>query len=1148
MNSISPLEADIAFDPAWYLEAYPDVAGAALDPLGHYLEHGRKEERLPCAEATVIRASRLLDVNYYIMNGDDVRRAGLDPFDHFCRYGSAESRRPNPYFDPVWYHGQYGKPAFMGVVAHYALSGEARGMRPSLLFDPVWYRQAYNIPAGTNALAHYLAHRNSQQFSPLPAFDVAFYVEKYRDQIRPNRDPFGHYLAVGGPRDLDPAPWFDAASYRRARMNGAHGADTPLMHFLRSSLGGARAPRPIDPPSQPQSPAAGAPPSKSTAAAAAPRPRHVVDPMERRAITRTLASPLVDEDLYVAALGGPREDPATVEIYLAHPPHERPLLSPFFDPVFYFGRHPELRAADRDPLLHFLRAGLAKSLDPHPLVELAFIREREPDIAGPHADEVLAGLLNRGLHDPSPYFSVPHYLSQTGEEIAVIGSPLRHYLTAGMDRGLQPNPFLDLAWYRQQDASRPQTALAALRHFVLLGDARGDSPGPEFDSAWYQERYPDIRDAKLAPLRHYLAYGRAENRQRAPLQRRPRPSQARHASDPEGNVARYRAIETRWRARADAVRALPIEAPVPPSTEATPPAIPAAPSPVVSVLLITGPGLDASSCLVAMAAAAQDVPLEILPVGDRLADAVRRCRAPTVLLLSASLRLADGALQRLVACLRAEPRVAAVGPKLIAADGRLEEAGRAIGNDGVTDHVGAGLPPDLPDFTYGRDVHALSHEAVLVRRDILVEALAHLDGQTLTADERATRLCLWLHERGHRIHCAADAAAIRLPGPSAPPPAPGQRQSAEQHVMEEWSHVLARINRTRVIAFYLPQFHPTPENDRWWGRGFTEWNNVTTAEPSYVGHYQPHVPADLGHYDLRVTDVFRQQAAMARRYGVDGFCVYAYYLDGKRMLHEPFEAMLRDPRIDFPFCMCWANENWTRSWDGGDGEILAEQRYDAETLAAVLRDALRMARDPRYIAVDGKPVLVVYRPLKLPDVTTFAARARNAFRRAGFPGVHLVGVESVERSADGIVPAHIGFDAAVEFPPQGRNMLAEDRPRVIKEGWSGLRFDYAETVLAFTEHTIPPYNRHPAVFPSWDNTARQPMGGINFDGADPALFQFYVERKLDELHHSAVGDNRLLFVNAWNEWAEGAHLEPDKAFGHRWLEALRDARLARGLS
>ncbi len=365
--------------------------------------------------------------------------------------------------------------------------------------------------------------------------------------------------------------------------------------------------------------------------------------------------------------------------------------------------------------------------------------------------------------------------------------------------------------------------------------------------------------------------------------------------------------------------------------------------------------------------------------------------------------------------------------------------------------------------------------------------------------------------------------------------------------MDGWGGTLRRLHATRVLALYLPQYHPTPDNDRWWGRGFTDWINVTRAQPSFAGHYQPHVPADLGYYDLRLPAVFAEQGRLARRYGVDGFCVYRYYLEGRRLLHEPFEAMLRDTTDGFPFCMAWANENWTRRWDGGDGEMLARQLYDEATFEAVIGDALRLSRHPGYLAVDGRAILAVYRPLALPDPAGFARRCREAFRHDGGRDVHLVAVESLEGSRGGIDAAAIGFDAAMEFPPHGPSLLATDRPAVLKDNWSGVRFDYAETVLAFTAREIAELPRHPSVFPSWDNTPRQPLAGITYTGADPALFQFYVEQKLDEVHRSALGEERLLFVNAWNEWAEGAHLEPDMAFGHRWLEALRTAREGRGL-
>ena len=349
----------------------------------------------------------------------------------------------------------------------------------------------------------------------------------------------------------------------------------------------------------------------------------------------------------------------------------------------------------------------------------------------------------------------------------------------------------------------------------------------------------------------------------------------------------------------------------------------------------------------------------------------------------------------------------------------------------------------------------------------------------------------------------------------------------------------------RTLAFYLPQFHPTAENDLWWGAGFTEWTNVTKAQPSYAGQYQPHLPADLGFYDLRAPEALRRQAELAARYGVDGFCVYYYNFGVRRVLDRPIEVVRANPDIPFHWCLCWANENWSRHWDGGTREILLEQSYDDDTLESIIADAVAQAADPRYIQVDGKPLFLVYRPLLLPDAPGFAARCRARFAAAGFTGVHLVYVESMEAVDRGVQPADLGFDASVEFPPQNRASPATTPAAVLKPGWAGSRFDYAATALNFIGRASVPYPRYPAVFPSWDNTARQALRGHSFDGVSPAAFRVYVEEKIEEIRNFHMGGARLLFVNAWNEWAEGTHLEPDIAHGHRWLEALRDAVAAK---
>lgn len=344
----------------------------------------------------------------------------------------------------------------------------------------------------------------------------------------------------------------------------------------------------------------------------------------------------------------------------------------------------------------------------------------------------------------------------------------------------------------------------------------------------------------------------------------------------------------------------------------------------------------------------------------------------------------------------------------------------------------------------------------------------------------------------------------------------------------------------RLIAFYLPQFHPIPENDAWWGRGFTEWTNVRPAEPQFRGHYQPHVPhPDLGYYDLREKDAQRRQIELAKLYGIEAFCFYYYRFDGKRLLEAPVENYLNDASLDLPFCLCWANENWTRRWDGLEADILIAQDHTPEDDLGCIADLARYMRDPRYIRIDGKPLLLVYRPSLLPSAKETAERWRQWCRENGIGEIYLAYAQSFEK----VDPEDIGFDAAIEFPPNNSSPTdITDSVHRLNADYSGKVFDWEIFVSRSEDYVDPGYKLFRAVCPGWDNTARRKQAGTAFVNNTPARYQAWLENAVkDTVRRFPAKDERLVFVNAWNEWAEGAHLEPDEATGYAYLQATRDA-------
>lgn len=345
-------------------------------------------------------------------------------------------------------------------------------------------------------------------------------------------------------------------------------------------------------------------------------------------------------------------------------------------------------------------------------------------------------------------------------------------------------------------------------------------------------------------------------------------------------------------------------------------------------------------------------------------------------------------------------------------------------------------------------------------------------------------------------------------------------------------------NKPRLIAFYLTQFHPIPENDRWWGKGFTEWTNVTKASPLFEGHLQPHLPADFGFYDLRVRETRRDQINLAREYGIDGFCYHYYWFSGKRLLNQPLDDMLADPESDMPFCLCWANENWTRRWDAAEHEVLIAQKYLPDDDLNFIKSLIPFFQDTRYIRVDGKPFLIVYRPQHLPDAKKTLTIWRDYCQSVGFGEIHLCAALT-HGNEDYL---QYGFDSGVEFPPHNMKSANSNDSLEFFEPFKGNAFQYATIAGSYLNRTYANPRVFKTVFPSWDNTARTKERALIVLNGVPENYEFWLSSTIDRVMQVDGDRDQLVFINAWNEWAEGCHLEPDRWFGHGFLQATRNAK------
>lgn len=353
--------------------------------------------------------------------------------------------------------------------------------------------------------------------------------------------------------------------------------------------------------------------------------------------------------------------------------------------------------------------------------------------------------------------------------------------------------------------------------------------------------------------------------------------------------------------------------------------------------------------------------------------------------------------------------------------------------------------------------------------------------------------------------------------------------------------------KARAVAFYLPQYFPIPENDEWWGPGFTEWTNTARARRLFPGHQQPNLPGELGFYDLRVPETRQAQSDLAREHGVEAFAYWHYWFgNGDRILERPFTEVLRSGAPEISFCLAWANQTWTGIWHGAKDRVLKQQTYPgADDERRHFETVLPAFRDPRYFRVDDRPVFYVFRPEELPEAAGFVDRWQAMAREAGLPGLYLVAEESDLLGSGRRYSRTVqdGFDAGVHMRLPARVTRATVfRMRALRKLLGGPEvYPYADDTMARLAQSSPsPLDGHtqPCVYPNWDNTPRSGRGGLALTGSSPEKFERNVRDAVASLE-GRPADERILWVKSWNEWAEGNHLEPDLVHGRRWLEALR---------
>lgn len=867
-----------------------------------------------------------------------------------------------------------------------------------------------------------------------------------------------------------------------------------------------------------------------------------------------------------------------------------------FDQAYYLSQTGTTDLGDMQPLEHYHHIGWRRGLNPSPWFCVQSYLLENPDVFSSGMDP----LLHYALHGKAEARPVRPAGLSTAATFHDCGTSLPVDATATPANDTAPPRQVGRSWQRHSEIETvranideafylgqlPQNERAnldAAEHYVLVGHDLGLDPAPDFSTRAYLSDHRDVAAAGENAFVHFIHRGSQENRVT-------RNSDWYNCNERFADGSRewydYRIVRERGRevldhktprpelldftitlAGTELAQMLKRERLRKCNTE-----------PIVSVVVPAwNEETVTAECLMSLFRCSDECALQIVLVdngseGDLFKDlqghpdlevislaenigfgpasnlGASKATGEFIFFLNNDAQIAPGALTTLIGALEDEPSAAVAGPKILSFDGRLQEAGAFIRSDGTGHLIGFAGDPETPRYCYRRKVEHLSGAALLFRRKIF-EELGGFDDAFAPAYCEDADLSLRLRRAGYSLLYEPDALVAHHLSKSSVTRDDDGRQLQKlrmvsrnrARLIERWADDLLSFD-IRTVAFYLPQYHPIPENDLWWGKGFTDWRNLGNAKPKFAGHRQPRVPADLGYYDLRLPAVMEEQAALARRYGITGFCYYYYRFGNERILEHPLETMLKTGRPDFPFCLCWANENWSRRWDGMDTDILMQQTYGERDALGFAEDVGRYFASGNYITIDGKPLILFYRLQEIPFPKRYVETCRNVWNRLGFHEVVVAMVESFELSASPQHPEKYGADITVEFPAHGMIHDPAIQVRRLDSEWVGNAHDYRELARAFMTREEAGFKRLRSVLVGWDTTPRHPTRSLVLERSTPGALQAWLEWTYLRTREQNYGDERIVFVNAWNEWCEGSYLEPDVDYGHGFLQAVRNAQ------